>query len=74
MEHFLKAILENGFVCYGNTFTEIKRKLSKEANKSFNVCDHARVYFEMWKDQVCLTFTRINKKYPNNIIERGQWK
>ena len=68
-----KAILWNDFVCYGNSLSEIKRKLSKEANKRFDTYDYARVYTYRSDYKIYFELNRINKKYPNNTIKRGKW-
>ena len=54
----------------GKSFTEIKRKASVIANSFYNSFDK----MEVSHDNKKFSFIRINKIYPNNIIERGLWR
>lgn len=75
MRKIFRAVLgaRQDFVCYGNTLTTIKRKLSREANKYWQVFDMAFVYL-FDNPQYIFKLERINRIYPNNIIKRGSWK
>ncbi len=54
-----------------NTFTQIKRLASIEANKRYNIEDSFYLLFAPGADP--LIFRRRNKKAPNNTIKRGAW-
>ncbi len=52
------------------TMPALKRKASTIANNRFNPFDVMTVT----DGQHTATFYRNNRKYPNNIIERGEWR
>ena len=53
----------------------LKRRASVKCNNYYNAIDTMLV--DVFEDNMQLGgihFSRINKKYPNNTIERGAWK
>ena len=66
-----QAVIYNKTIT-ADTFTQIKRLASIEANKRYNAVD----YFYLWSLSGVspLVFIRQNKKAPNNTIIRGAWK
>ena len=55
-----------------HTMTALKRKATMIANGFFNPADEMQVCFG--PDNKMLTYTRVNRKAPNNTICRGQWR
>lgn len=66
-------------IIYGKTITAesltvLMRKASIIANGFFNPIDEMTVTHSHIGKSKPLVYRRINKKYPNNTISRGQWK
>ena len=61
-----------GFI-YGNSMTEIKRKASKLCNSYYHVIDEIKLHRCNNTENGVITFTRMNKKSPDNCIVRGKW-
>lgn len=62
-----------GEVC-AKSLPALKRAASRKCNNYFNVVDEMVLMSVKPDCQVELKFTRINRKSPNNTIERGQWR
>lgn len=62
-----------GEVC-AKSIPALKRAASRKCNNYFNVVDEMVLMSVQPDCQVELKFTRINRKSPNNTIERGQWR
>ena len=65
-----KAVIYNKTIT-ANTFTQIKRLASIEANKRYNIEDTLYLLFLPGTDPHI--YRRRNKKAPNNTIIRGAW-
>lgn len=66
------ATKEREYEIKARTLPALKAQASKICNKHCNSYDCMTV----WKDNNLkerVTFFRINKKYPNNTIEYGDW-
>ena len=77
-EKILKAKLYSGGKYIGEvsakSFPALKRTASQKCNDYFNTVDEMVLTNAKPDCQVELKFTRINRKSPNNTIERGQWR
>ena len=60
-----------GKTIQAKTFTQLKRLVSREANKKCKQYDE--FYLLSAPGVPPLLFTRYNKKSPNNTIIRGEW-
>lgn len=59
---------------FANNFSTLKRLASEHANAiCYRVIDEMDVYDMKSSEKLC-SMTRINKKFPNNTMIRGQWK
>ena len=56
-----------------NTLRGIKQIASRKCNGYYSAYDTLRFY-RINNEERLATFTRINKKAPNNTIQRGEWK
>jgi hypothetical protein len=66
-----QAVIYNKTIT-ADTFTQIKRLASIEANKRYNIED---CFYLLGLPGVApLVFRRRNKKAPNNTIMRGAWQ
>lgn len=64
----------NGTPIESSSFLTLKAKASKVANKNFNAVDELLITHVDGTDyENPIRIVRINKKYPNNTIERGKW-
>lgn len=61
-----------GQTVQAHTITSLKRKASMIANGYFNPIDEMQVCYG--PENKMLTYTRINRKTPDNTICRGQWR
>lgn len=61
-----------GSIC-ANSMSALKRNASRKCNEHFQAIDKMVLHRANDKDIKDLTFTRINRKSPNNTIIRGQW-
>lgn len=53
-----------------NTMIGLKRKASIVANRQYNPIDE----MEATDGKTTVTLYRINEKFPNNTIFRGEWR
>ena len=65
-----RAVINNKII-QADTFSQIKRLASVEANKQYNVED--TFYLLDLPGATPLVFRRHNHKFPNNTIIRGKW-
>lgn len=65
-----RAVINNKII-QADTFSQIKRLASVEANKQYNVED--TFYLLDLPGGTPLVFRRHNRKFPNNTIIRGEW-
>ncbi len=61
-----------GKTVQAHTITSLKRKATMVANEFFNPIDEMQVCYG--PENMTLTYTRVNRKTPDNTIRRGQWK
>lgn len=61
-----------GNVC-ANSMPVLKRNASRKCNGYFQAIDTMILHRADDKEIDGLTFTRINRKIPNNTIIRGEW-
>ena len=59
-----------GKMITAKTVPALKRMASKIANNYFHILDE----MEVSDGENTCTFYRVNRKYPNNTICRGDWK
>ena len=64
------AVINNKII-QADTFSQIKRLASVEANKQYNAED--TFYLLDLLNVTPLVFRRHNRKFPNNTIIRGKW-
>lgn len=65
-----------GRTIIANNMTDLKRKASRIANEYFSAHDEMKVNLHdvgKCENEEQFTFTRINRKAPNNTIIYGQW-
>ena len=77
MRHYIGEVYSNnqyvGMVA-GVSIINLKRKASQLCNQYYNVIDTMKIRIFEDDDVIGgISFTRINKKSPNNEIRRGQW-
>jgi hypothetical protein len=75
MEYTGEVFCGNKFVgnIYAKNFATLKRKASKLCNNYCKSVDTIKLYLNCREDAF-VTFTRINRVFPNNEIVRGTWK
>ena len=58
----------------GSSLPDLKRRATVLCDEHYNITDELRVS-EVESECILHSckFTRINKKYPDNIIVRGKW-
>lgn len=61
-----------GNIC-ADSMPVLKRNASRKCNGHFQAIDTMVLYRANDKEIDGLTFTRVNRKSPNNTIIRGQW-
>lgn len=62
-----------GNIC-ANSFVALKRRASTLCNGYYSAVDTMVLHRVNDEEVNSLTFTRINRKSPDNRIIRGQWK
>lgn len=56
-----------------NTFSELKKIASQKANAYNNAIDELVLDVADNRNVQGIKFMRINQKFPNNTIKRGNW-
>lgn len=76
MKYAAKVYTDDIFlgVVSGNSLSSIKRAATRKCNRYFRMFDTFVLYRASGKEVADIKFMRVNRKCPNNTIQRGEWR